>query len=544
MGKPVQTLLMTSCGAFLIAGCAGISVSKAPALDSNIQVQGAPWNLAMTRFTVTISRHITECGPSIIGKVETVASASTVNDPDQRYLLRSNGWFATSDIKSTLSTQGYSTALNAESVDATAAVIGNVIGTAAQIAIGMAAAGAAGAPAPAPLEICSPKLKAAVDTLYPAGQPTLKKTVEVATAALAQRTSEVALLTAQAAADKSDKKLKAKLIKTLGDQETARQDLATKQDSYDRALKVSTNVQTVAWPNKSTEFYTAKPYSIDQSVLDNWLDPSVDGPSASKQLDLYLALFTQPDAGGWSTPKASPTPSLNLGLPIRLARPAKLLACVGSPCRGEFTPGQELASNETATDFAVLQVGPLYALPVSGGAFRSESASITLDANGVPTVLQTTQKVSGASELTSATKDAATQLASLPASLRSAELARTKAEIDQLNAESALQVAHQASGLQGQSGMLNAQTALINAQIANSAAQQNASIQGLQQAAGSINAQAAVMQAQAILATAQANDQVQEQTSTLGAQTTLINAKTALLNATVAQVRAQTAAIP
>lgn len=544
MGKPIQTVLMASCGVLLIAGCAGISVSKAPAFDSNTQVQGAPWNLAMTRFTVTISRHIIECGPSIKGKVETVASASTVSDPDQRYLLRSNGWFATSDIKSTLSTQGYNTALNAESVDATAAVIGNVVGTAAQIAIGMAAAGAAGAPGPVPVEICSPKLKAAVDELYPAGQPTLKKTVEAATAALAQRTAEVAVLAAQATADKNDKKLQAKLVKALGDQDAARQDLATKQYSYDRALKASTNVQTVAWPDKSTEFQTAKPYSIDQGVLDNWLDPSVDGPSASKQLDLYLALLTQTDAGGWSISKASPTPSLNLGLPIRLARPAKLLACVGLPCRGALTPGQQLADNETATDFAVLQIGPLYALPVSGGAFRSESAGITLDANGVPTVLQTTQKVSGASALTGATKDAATQLASLPASLRSAELARTKAETDQLNAESALQVAQQTSGLQGQTGTLNAQTALINAQIANSAAQQNASIQGLQQAAGSINAQAAVMQAQAILATAQANDQVVDQTSTLGAQTTLINAKTALLNATAAQVRAQTAAMP
>ncbi|KJZ46089.1 hypothetical protein [Pseudomonas fluorescens] len=43
------------------------------------------------------------------------------------------------------------------------------------------------------------------------------------------------------------------------------------------------------------------------------------------------------------------------------------------------------------------------------------------------------------------------------------------------------------------------QTALINAQIANSAAQQNASIQALQQESGSITAQAAVIQAQAVL---------------------------------------------
>ncbi|NNB66993.1 hypothetical protein [Pseudomonas fluorescens] len=497
----------------------------------------------MTRFTVTITRNITECGSTIRGKVETLASASTAPDADQRYLLTSNGWFATSDIKSTLSTQGFNTALNAETADATAAVIGNVIGTAAQIAIGFAAAGAEGPTIQRPSQICSKPLLEAVEKLYPPKQPSLKKTVDTATALLAQKTADVALLTAQAASNKTDRALKASLITALQHQETARQDLQQKQSAYAGALKITTNIQTVIWPNRSSEFRTENPYSIEQNVLDTWIVPSVDGPTAIQQLDVYLALYTQPIAGGWGKPMATPDLDLKLGVPVRLPRAAKLVTCTGAPCREAFTPGQELASNETATDVAVLQVGPTYALPVSGGAFRSESAGITLDANGVPSVLQTTQKVAAASALTSAAKDGTTQLAGLPATLRGVELARTKADLDQVNAEVALRTAQQTAGLQGQNGTLTAQTALINAQIANSAAHQSALIQGLQQQAGSINADAALLQAQAVLAIAQANSQVVDETSTLAAQTTLINVQTALLNATTAQVKAQAAAL-
>lgn len=541
MGNQVFAVLVITCAALLGAGCAGITVAKAPSLDSSNHMQGVPWNLAMTRFTVTITRHITECGSQIKGKVETLASASTVADADQRYLLTSNGWLATSDIKSTLSPAGFSTALNAETTDATATVIGNVIGTAAQVAIGFAAAGSSGAPPPqGPAQICSAKLKTAVDTLYPAGQPTLKKKVDEAIAALTQKTADVAVLSAQAATSKYDQALKDRLIQALKSQETARQDLQQKQDAFSGALKASTNIQTVTWPNRSAEFHTDNPFSINQEVLDSWIVPTVDGPNATKQLYVYLALYTQPGAGGWTKPTAMPAADLKFGVPIRLPRAAKLVMCTGAPCRDSFTAGQALAGNETAADFAVLQVGPTYALPVAGGAFRSESAAITLDTNGVPTVLQTTQKVAAASTLTGATKDVATQLAALPAILRTAELAKTKAELDQINADIALQTAQQTAGLQGQTSTLSAQTALINARIANSASQQSASIQGLQQHAGSFAAQASVLQAQAVLATAQANAQVVDDTSTLGAQATLINAQTALLNAAAAQVKAQT----
>lgn len=545
VGIHVSAGIALLCAAIFCVGCAGISVSKAPPLGSNKPMQGAPWNLAMTRFTVTITRHITACGPTIKGKVETLASANTSLDLDQRYLLTSNGWFATSDIKSTLTTAGFNSALNTESADATAAIVGNVIGTAAQVAIAFAAAGATPAGSP-PDEICQKDLKAAVDALYPdpaVGLP-LKKQVEQAIATLAQKTADVAVLSAQASAESANTTLKAKLVQAIADQGTARTDLQQKQDKFAQALKASTHIQTVTWPTKASELRRDTPFSISQDILDDWIAPSVDGPNATKQLDVYLALLVQPPKGNWIAPKAPADPKLCLGIPVRIPRVAKLMMCTGSPCPASLSDGQVLSDKQTAADFPVLQVGPVYSIPVSGGAFRSENAAISLDANGIPTVLQTTQKVAGASVLTGAAKDAATQLAALAPAIRNAELARTKAETDQINAEVALQTAQQTAGLQGETGILTAQTALINAQLANSAAHHNMSIQGLQQEAGGRNAQAAVLQAQAALATAQSNSMVADQTSALAAQATLINAETALLNAAAALVKAQTPALP
>lgn len=527
----------------LIAGCAGITISKAPALGSKEQKAGDPWNLAMTRFTVTINRHIIECGREIKAKVEPIVSASTAQDVDQRYLLTSNGWFATSDIKSTLSPTGYNTALNAETADGTATVVGNVIGTAVKVALTFASAGGASPiktpPAKMPDQICSKDLIAAVDALYGSSHPPLKKQVEDANAALAQKTAIAAVLIAQLAIAKDDQTLKARAIQALQDQETARVDLQKKQTDFEIALKETTDIQTVTWPNRSTELRTNKPFLIDEKVRNKWLIPGIDGLQATKGLKVHLALYVKPDEGGWSKPSTTDI-DLSLGLPVRLPRTAKLLMCVGEDeCPETLNEGQILAANHTAADFVVLQAGPTYALPVSGGAFRSELAAVTLDANGIPVTLQTAERVAVATGLTTASKDVATQLATLPDSLRAAELSKTKAGTDQINADIALQAAKQSSGIQGQTSILAAQTALINAQINNSAAHQNASLQGIQQQTGNFTAQSSLLQAQAILATAQANAQTVDQFSTLAAQTTLINAQTQQINAAALLVKAQ-----
>lgn len=117
-------------GALLLAGCStGITVTH---LTDDKPVRGNPWNLAMTQFNVTITRHVVSCKGALKGSVEVIATASAVLDEEQRYVLESNGWWATSDITSTLAANGTSLGLNASSTDATPAIIANVVGTIGQ----------------------------------------------------------------------------------------------------------------------------------------------------------------------------------------------------------------------------------------------------------------------------------------------------------------------------------------------------------------------------------------------------------------------------
>src|SRR5450432_2647461 len=105
-----------ACAALATASCAtGISIT--PVKDGSAALKGVPWNLPMTQFTITITRHVTKCGAKIGGSVEFLASSGIVIDPDQRFVLASNGWFSTSEITSTLAASGISTGLNAESTD-------------------------------------------------------------------------------------------------------------------------------------------------------------------------------------------------------------------------------------------------------------------------------------------------------------------------------------------------------------------------------------------------------------------------------------------
>jgi hypothetical protein len=118
------------------AACAtGIRVSH---VTSTITTQrGNPWNLAMTQFNVSITRHIVACGAEIKGKVEVLPTPVVAVDDAHRYVLESSGRWGTSDITSKLAANGVSTGLNAESTDMTGTVISNIIGTAATVAVGV-----------------------------------------------------------------------------------------------------------------------------------------------------------------------------------------------------------------------------------------------------------------------------------------------------------------------------------------------------------------------------------------------------------------------
>lgn len=523
--------------AAVFAGCAtGIRVAKVA--DGKDALTGAPWNLPMTQFTLTITRHIIECGGTIKAAVETLPSAGIVVDPDQQFVLSSRGWFSTSDITSTLSATGVSTGLNAQSTDQTGAVISNVLGTAAQILIG-GAAGAAGGQnlPPAAKELCKPKIAVAVNELYPVGGKPMKEQVQQSTADLAVSTARVAVATAQATADKGNKDLKDVLVKALADQEAKQKALTTVQEKLTENLKLTTDTQIVKWPSKGSEFRRDVAYTVRQQVLDKWLENTADNQAALSNFNVYTALYDlDPTGTNWVAPAPPAVANIKVGVPVRIASNGHLLTCVSSACPTTFKMGDVLPDTTTVADFEVLQLGRMYVLPVTGGAFKSESATIILDGNGRPTSLTTSEKAAAAAGISATAKDAATQWAALPAAVRAAELAKTKGQTDQINAEAALATARETSGITGQTSTLAAQTALINAQSALESAKANA---GLQQEAAGVAAQTAVLNAQAALAMATATGQVVDKTSVLGAEAALLNAEAAKLNAAAALAKAQ-----
>lgn len=520
--------------AVLLSGCAsGIKVQRLTGQEA--AVTGNPWNLAMTQFEITITRHIVQCGEQIKGRSEVLAVPKAVLDEDQRYVLVSNGWWATSDITSNLAASGVSTGLNAQSADRTPAVIANLIGTTAQIAIGAAS------PLKSKPERCTAEVAAAVAKLYPAGSmksPGLRKVVEASTAELAQATAKVALLTAQAQIDKS---FASQLTAALKKQDEKRQQLATDQQALEANLKLTTSTQFIRWPNSSADFHTPTPYGLDDFSLKKWFVPIDDAEhlkAAKGEFDVYFRIYEkQRSDGRWVKPNAPVPPDVKEGVPVRLARVGRMLTCFKQACptTADESPPPE-GADRAATDQVILQLGQVYVVPLTGGTFKAENAVVAMDANGLPTSIQVVEKSAAAEALSGTLKDAATQLAALPGQVRNAELLKTKAETDQLAAEAALTKAQAGAGTQAQLSALETQTALVNAQAALATARNNASFP-LQTAA--VTAQTALLNAQAALVEAQAKTAYVDENSALGARTALINAQAAQINATTALARAQ-----
>ena len=151
----------------MVLACAGCASSiKVQQLDANTVPTGVPWNLAMTQYTVTITRQVKSCQGSLNGTVSVSAVAGKRLDEDQQYVLLSSGVWATADITSSLASDGISTGLNAHSEDQTAAIIGNTVGFLSAITPLVALAGG-------PTMTCSSDVIKALSNLKGDGKLTL-----------------------------------------------------------------------------------------------------------------------------------------------------------------------------------------------------------------------------------------------------------------------------------------------------------------------------------------------------------------------------------
>ncbi|VWX54423.1 hypothetical protein [Novosphingobium sp. 9U] len=542
----------------LATGCA--SSIKVSHLDTSISpTKGVPWNLAMTQYSITITREIKSCDNALNGSVTVAATAGKTLDRDQQYALYSSGVWATSDITSTLAADGTSTGLNAHSEDQTGQVIANIATTIAKGAISMGAA-------PGVHFTCSDKVQKALDALHPVGKDELSDVVDKETADVAAATTVVTQLTTALGSDKANK---APLLKAYTALNAKQALLTTDQARLAAFTKLVTHVQKVDWPPKGDVAQTTAPFKLPQDVLDKWITwvvPAGQKPGTvdTAAFDVHLAIYARADDGGWAVPTVAPaTADTEVGVPVRLPRVGRVVACTVKACDATlpvgWTPTDE-AKLVIAPDVAVLQLGRLYTVPCAGGTFKSEACVIAIDANGIPTSAQVSEKVAAAAAATGSLASVATTAADLPGQIAAARLARTKAQADQLTAENTLAAARAGAPTAAETAAANAQLAYINAMNGVTAAQAAAPTA---QATAQANAQLSYLTAANNLATAQANAQTAGPAGQAAAQTALTNqqtaqasaealagvtpqisaltAQTSLLNAQAAQINAQVA---
>jgi hypothetical protein len=454
-----------------LGGCSSIGIEHLDATQK--PAKGEPWNLAMTQYRVTITRELTSCEGKLDGKVTVSATVGKTLDEQQQYALYANPVWATSDITSTLAPDGTNTGLNAHAEDQTAQVIGNVVTFAADVA---KLAAAAAVPVDHPWVLgCTRKVSEALAVMYPKGSPALQDRIGTETDALNAVTARVSLLTTQAQNDPSYKKA---LNVALGEQAAAQAALAADQKRLTSALKTVSYTQQVVWPNKGNEFALAAPFAISPDILAKWVEytggtGAVPALPSAPIFDVFLSIYAADGAGGWMAPGSPGSGDTSIGVPVRLPRTGRLLVCSAAPCPLALPPGWMPGPQQTLAiqpDQAILQLGRIYNIPLRGGIFRSEGAVIAIDANGLPTSIQVTEKVAAAAAATSALASAATQASAIPAQIAQSRLAATQAETSQLQAQSALAAAQAASASANQLGAIQAQTTLISAQNALDAA--------------------------------------------------------------------------
>jgi hypothetical protein len=392
-----------------------------------------------------------------------------------------------------------------------------------------------------------------VQQLYPdAPAKGLKQQLDDDTAALTDATAKVVLLTVKSGIDAAFKK---DLLSAIDEQGKRQQAVAQNQRALTQAMAATSHTQSVRWPTRASTFRTTDPLALDEAVLKKWLAEKFDEQPDAKdlltkiqsQFTVHLALYRQSETGAWNAPVKSEFNGTKEGVPVRLARAGRLLACNASACPTDLPTVGSTDPRHTQFDQVVLQLGQMYTVPLTGGSFRAQTAVVAMDVNGLPTSIQVSEKAAAGVALTGAIKETATQVAALPGQINAAKLATATAQTslltaqtNQLNAQAVLQAAQANAGVAGQTAPLAAQTALINAQNALATARANA---GAQQTL-EITAQTAMLNAQTALITSQANATTAPAVSALTAQTSLINAETAQINAAAALAKAKLAVTP
>jgi hypothetical protein len=420
---------------------------------------GAPYPLLFTRFEVDVTRQVTGCGERMKALVKaSIKSVTSAPDPKQWFVLDTNSLanaWKTSEVKLEYFPNGAVSTLNASAEDRTAETISNVLGSVVKL---VSIGAAPGAMFDTKLEACSP---ATLESLKVIAAKT--PVVVIASKAVEARTEEMALVAEKAKfmGANVDANTKAALSKAYESLLAATADLDDKTKAVDKALKATTFVETVRWPDDGDS--AAGELAIPRGVLTRW--GAVDSnPNSLRQFSVHFKLAglegTARDLG------RSDIAEPKLGLPYRQPTSGKFTVCAGGACSDQNLPIAEKVGD-------VLQMGYIYYLPCESRPFTSVACTFAMTEAGQVKSMGTAQKASVAEALSGVAKDTALQLGTLQETLSGAkakklanDTALNKAQADYDASVAALQA--DPTGADADAAkILAANTALLGAQLAN-----------------------------------------------------------------------------
>jgi hypothetical protein len=416
--KAVSLLVLTSVG-----GCTSLSTSLMRPTPANTAVTGVTYSLPVLQFDIKVTRTLGQCfKPQASGggtapvpelKFTVKAEATSKLVAGETYVVdyeKLAGFTKTSSFGFETYENGTLKSLNAIAEDRSAAIIGDVVKTAinvAKIATGIPGGNqAAGNGISKQMLVCADGTQALLDTLRLAIAELKLGNVE-----LAKRTASVTALTDKLKLGTLNEKGKARLeaaLNSLGEQAT---DVSERQSFVDQATAALTVTTTRRVPKSAglaTGYLTLTGRDLAKVAALLKRIPLVAGPNAGNECNLEkfeecasemlqaqwviesgttATKVTNDGAGNVETAvrrdAAQPITAENArkGLFVRPPSPGRLLICRTSE---ELDTCEESVPELlfSSTDLLVPQLGQLLFLPFENGAFQNNSLSVTLRENG------------------------------------------------------------------------------------------------------------------------------------------------------------------
>lgn len=459
------TLALTGCATHLDA------VRQAPAGGpQSVPVAGAPYFLPFTQFEIVVTRRLEGCGeageaePALQLAFQVQAVARQAPDPKRHYVLdfqALEGAFKKTGLTIDYGEGGVLQAVNAQSQDQVAQVVGAVAQSVARLAVaglgGLSPFTADKSRPGSTNGICRPETARLVRGIQPQQQ---------ALAALtAKLTSAAAELEGWAAAgvqqgNKTDAQTQRGLVDGVKDVQRLRREQASLQAALEADLDKLTLVDKRIWPQDGETFQSDVPLvaGLSPAQLARWVTlPAPVSPTAPELLRREAESrarsleAVQRQTAVWA--RLSTDASIGRSAPCGQACPDDAVKGLKYrvPVRGRlhlyrFNDAQDAAGVKEIhqQEGPISQLGPVFALPLHSTVFSEKTVAMQFDATGAP-VRIALNATGGAGKAVEALGAATEQLAGIQEGRAARRLATVKDEIALTKAMRELEALHKSA---------------------------------------------------------------------------------------------------